>query len=129
MPNPDPTFRKINVLLGLDPDHHKKVKKYRTLEMESVKIFLYLVPFAFILIVLVDYFVFGFVSNDRTRVAFELILTMCVAFVVIIYWMSNKMIYVESNGTNSEHWVFYEPLDKKKFEKDIGVDHEKYQGL
>lgn len=129
MPDPDPTFRKINVLLGLDPDHHKKVKKYRTLDMESVRIFLWLVPFAFILIVLVDYFVFGFVAEDRLRVALELILTMCIILIVIIYSFSNKTIYVESNGTNSEHWVFYEQFDKKKFEQDIGISHEKYQGL
>ena len=77
---------------------------------------------------MVDYFVFGFVSNDRARIAFELILTMCIMFIVIIYSLSSKMIYVESNGTNSEHWVFYEPLDKKKFEKDIGVSYEKYKG-
>lgn len=128
MPNPDPTFKKINVLLGLHPDHHKKVEKYRSLEMESVKIFLYLVPFAFIFVVLVDYLVFGFVAEDRTRVAFELILGLYIMFIAIIYVMSSKMIYVDSNGTNSEHWVFYEPLDKKKFERDIGVSYEKYKG-
>ncbi len=128
MPSPDPTFKKINPLLGLHPDHHKKVKKYRALEMNSLKVFLCLLPFVYIIIVLLDYFMFGFVSEDRTRVTLELIVGYYIMFVVIIYSMSNKMIYVDKDGVANEHWTYYEPFDVKVFEKDLGVSHEKYRG-
>ena len=124
MPSPDPTFRKTNVMLGLDPDHHKKVKKYRVLNVEDLKCMYWLIPLIEILVIFIDKYIVKWMVTTYT----EHVLFVASFYVIIVFFtkiLSKPMIYVDKTEVDKEYWVYHEDFDTNEFKKEIGVTNDK----